>query len=268
MPRQDYQERVEARRERLENAAARAQLEGDSAAQRSHDIMDSIPFGQPILVGHYSEQRDRREREKAWNLLGKSVEKRQAAQEYRDRAAAVGRTGISSDDPEAIDKLREKRAALIVARDRAKEVGKILRAAKLQRSVVDRSREAIDAALAPLALTDNERAAVARQAYHMGWWGYSPDSETREIARIDQRIKLLEAQAHVALAPITSAAFTITDDPGQNRLVLKLSTRVERDVFQALRQAGWRWAPTQQAFIASRTHYQWLTDQTARILSA
>lgn len=54
---QDYYERQEARRERYELRAERARQESDAAARQAEKIASIIPMGQPILVGHHSEER-------------------------------------------------------------------------------------------------------------------------------------------------------------------------------------------------------------------
>ena len=63
-----------------------------------------IPFGQPILVGHHSETRDRNYRKR---IHGQLPEERfdaskKAKRRSAERAASVGKGGISSDDPEAV----------------------------------------------------------------------------------------------------------------------------------------------------------------------
>ena len=54
--REDYQERKEARIDRMEERAARAQAESTAASKAAHDIMRLIPPGQPILVGRIRRQ--------------------------------------------------------------------------------------------------------------------------------------------------------------------------------------------------------------------
>jgi len=54
--RKDYEERRDSRIERLESRAAVAQAESTTAYETAHSIMEHIPPGQPILVGHHSER--------------------------------------------------------------------------------------------------------------------------------------------------------------------------------------------------------------------
>jgi len=64
-------------------------------ADRRHDAADRIssviPLGQPILVGHHSEKRHRRDLERIRKNLGKAVEEREVAEKYAERAKRYGR---------------------------------------------------------------------------------------------------------------------------------------------------------------------------------
>ena len=71
-------------------------------------MADIIPFGQPILIGHHSERGDRSYRAKIYANFGKGFDALKAAGEMAARAASIGSGGISSDDPDAIKKLRER----------------------------------------------------------------------------------------------------------------------------------------------------------------
>jgi len=83
----NVQEWAKKKAERLQNASLNAENKSDQYYKTSHQITDNIPFGQPILVGHHSEKRHRRDLDKSWNAMGKSVEFSNKAEEYKDRAA-------------------------------------------------------------------------------------------------------------------------------------------------------------------------------------
>lgn len=108
----DYQEQQEARKDRMLGRADKASAESQATYSRAKDMASVIPFGQPILVGHHSEQRDRNYRHKINNNFGKSFALADKAEHYKQKAASVGHTGIASNDPEAIDKLNNKLAGL------------------------------------------------------------------------------------------------------------------------------------------------------------
>jgi hypothetical protein len=74
-------DRREARAERLEIRADRHEATAERAASVSaradaylDHMRDAIPFGQPILVGHHSERRHRRDLERMGDALRRSVE--------------------------------------------------------------------------------------------------------------------------------------------------------------------------------------------------
>ncbi len=80
------QSRASDRVERMENRAEKAEKESTAAYQRAKQIGDFIPFGQPILVGHHSEKRHRRDLEKIDNSMRKSVEASEKAEYYENKA--------------------------------------------------------------------------------------------------------------------------------------------------------------------------------------
>ena len=103
-----YEEKQEARRARYEEKASRLRDEAHRLHDQAHEMASAIPFGQPILVGHHSEGRDRRYRDRIHNTFGKAFATMDKADYYEEKAARVGSGGISSDDPDALDKLNDK----------------------------------------------------------------------------------------------------------------------------------------------------------------
>ena len=119
--REDYQERKEARIDRMEERAAHAQAESTAASHAAHEIMRLIPPGQPILVGHHSERHHRRDLDKIDRNMRKSIEAGEKAAYYASRAAnAASNHAISSDDPDAVEKLEAKLAKLQAQQERDK----------------------------------------------------------------------------------------------------------------------------------------------------
>ena len=104
----DYELKQEARRERYERKAEQLRTEAGRLHNQAHDMASIIPLGQPILVGHHSEHRDRRYRERIHDTFSEAFSTMDKADYYEQKAASVGAGGISSDDPDAIRKLREK----------------------------------------------------------------------------------------------------------------------------------------------------------------
>lgn len=143
-----------------------------------------IPFGQPILVGHHSEQRDRNYRNKIHKTFRKSSELDGKADHYRQRAERVGSAGIASNDPEAIKKLTEKLAELERSQEIMKVVNKIIRTDKL--TDLEKAAEIVAAGLLSEAQADK----ILRPDYcgRMDFASYSLSNNNAEIRRTKQRI--------------------------------------------------------------------------------
>lgn len=86
------QERAEARAERAEDRAEAAGKEWASEHRAADAISSFIPFGQPILVGHHSEKRHRRDLAKIDAHLGKAVDAAKRKEHYEQRAATARAT--------------------------------------------------------------------------------------------------------------------------------------------------------------------------------
>lgn len=92
---------AEAEQERYDRAADRADYHAehadkaaaasDAAWQAEHGILDGIPMGQPILVGHHSERRHRRDLERAESLRRRGMAETERSEYHSDRAEAAER---------------------------------------------------------------------------------------------------------------------------------------------------------------------------------
>ena len=76
------------RADRLEDRAGRVQAQGDAAYGKAKTIADSIPLGQPILVGHHSERRSRRDAQRICEGFEKAFENYKEADRLNTAAEA------------------------------------------------------------------------------------------------------------------------------------------------------------------------------------
>lgn len=154
-----YRERREARAARLREWADKREQKADAAYSQARAKADLIPFGQPILVGHYSESGDRNQRDRIARGFDRSFEHARKAEEMARKAdsiEAAAEHAIYSDDPDAIERLRERIALLEAERDRIKVYNASCRkAAKTggmgDLSLLDEAQRADIAALARVA---------------------------------------------------------------------------------------------------------------------
>ena len=110
-----YRERREARAERLRGWADKRETKATEASDRAHQMADAIPFGQPILVGHYSEGRDRNYRARISTTMDRAVEHARKARSMNERANNIEHAldaSIYDDDPDACERLTVKLARL------------------------------------------------------------------------------------------------------------------------------------------------------------
>jgi hypothetical protein len=143
-----YRERRARRVERLRGWAAGREARASAALNQAHQIGDMIPMGQPILVGHHSEGRHRRDLGRIDSAMRQAVDSSKMAERHSERADNIEdqmARSIYSDDPDAIPALEARIAGLEAERDRIKAYN-----ASCRRGAPD-----------PSLLDDNQRASLA-----------------------------------------------------------------------------------------------------------
>lgn len=241
MGRDDYQERQEARRDRLYRAADERTRTADAKLSAAHRTLDMIPMGQPILVGHHSEKRHRRDIARTQAQLSSGFTARKEAADLERRADAVGTGGISSDDPEAVTKLRAELADLEIKRERMKKANAAW-------------RKGGAAGLVALGWTEEQAAKMADLIATAYSWEKQPFPKWKvtnlgaNVRRIEERIRVLSAPVP-SFETLTGEGWRIEARPELNRIAITCEARLPREKFLALKGAGWRWSPTEGAFL-------------------
>jgi protein-L-isoaspartate O-methyltransferase len=82
-------ERAEQRAERFDEYSDRRSADSAQASEAVRRLTEGIPLGQPILVGHHSERRARKDAERIENGMRKAVKMWETAQYWTDRAAGA-----------------------------------------------------------------------------------------------------------------------------------------------------------------------------------
>lgn len=219
-----YEEKRQAKIERLQELADKNKALASQAFDHAHKMAEVIPFGQPILIGHHSEQRDRNYRARIDSKMDKACELYDKAKYYENRVkVAENNTAISSDDPEAIKKLQEK----------IKEKENEIQEAKEKKKQL----EAI-----PEAKKD--------QAY---WWTYylqpSRIANCRtEIRRIKKRIEDLQQKDDIPDIDKTINGIKITTDKLENRIRLYFQGKPSEETRTKLKRNGFRWSYYNEAW--------------------
>lgn len=130
--RRTTRERRLARADRLEGWSEGNAAKADAAHAVSDRIAGMIPFGQPILVGHHSERRHRRDLDRMRSAMDRGVELAGRAEDQARRAASIraqADASIYDDDPDAVARLEERIAGLEARRERVKAYNRSARAA-------------------------------------------------------------------------------------------------------------------------------------------
>lgn len=209
-----YEAKQEARRERYEALAAKNAEQSSTLYKSGMDALSQIPFGQPILVGHHSERSDRAYRGRACGKIDKSFELSEKANYYEQRAASVGKAGISSDDPDAVIKLEEKLAKLEGQREQYKEFNKTARKNK----------------------TDQLPKYVLQNL-------------AGNIRNVKLRIENLKSTANIEAKPdVIEDGYIVRENQDENRLQIIFEEIPNPDTRRELKRYGFRWSPMNKAW--------------------
>ena len=241
-----YEQKQEERRERLLDAADKAEREGDQRLKQAKDMSSVIPFGQPILVGHHSEKRDRNYRNRIRTNFSKGIEAKEKAEKLRDRAASVGKGGVSSDDPDAIQKLTEKLEKLEKQQELYKAINKALKRA-------DKTGD--DTPLRELGLSEQTIAGLKEPDFagRRGIPSYVLTNNNSNMRRIRERIEVLKATAEDQTSSEQHGEVRIVDNVEDNRVQIFFPYKPDKPTRQTLKCYGFRWSPTAEAWQRQRS---------------
>lgn len=238
-----YEQKQEARRARYEARAEKAEQESNATYNKARTMAEAIPFGQPILVGHHSEGRDRRYRARIHDTFGKSFALQDKAKHYADKAAAVGTGGISSDDPDAIEKLRAELASVQAAQDKMKAANRLIR--KNDR-----------AGLAEIGFSAEQIEELFKPDFcgRVGFPSYALSNNNANARRIEQRIKELEAMRERADVEQEGKGYTYREDTTENRVMFIFPGKPDADTRQLLKRHAFKWSPSRNAWVRQLTN--------------
>jgi hypothetical protein len=248
----DYQIKKQIKIDRLLRAAKMCRQQADQAHESAHKMADIIPFGQPILIGHHSERRDRNYRNRIQRRFEKSFELQKKAEYYEQRAhAAQNNTSISSDDPEAITLLKEKIAKLEDMQTKFKLINKIV---KSKKPLEIRQKELAEAfpAYAPERLNKFFEEDFCGR---VGVPDYELTNNNANIRRLKQRLAHLERHQNDQTTETTIGAVRIVDNTEENRVQVFFPGKPSAEIRQSLKSAGFHWSPYAQCWQRMRSNY-------------
>jgi hypothetical protein len=245
-----------ARAERMRTRAGRLRAEAEGAFKREDAIAGMIPMGQPILVGHHSEKRHRRDLARMDSLMRKGLTLSKEAETLERRAAfAEKNTAVSSDDPDAVPKLRAKLEGLEQGRAKMKAANAAIRQGG---DVVAR--------LVGLGFSEGSGNQLLQKDFagRVGFPDYKFKNTASEEKRLKDRIRQLETRAASPTRPPERVGdSTITE--AENRVRITFPSKPPEEMRRALKSAGFRWSPTAGAWQRFAGAGAW--DEARRILA-
>jgi len=237
----EFEQKQEERKARYLELAEKADKASETASGRATGILSIIPMGQPIFVGHHSERRHRRDLATVDRAMRKSIDETNKADHYRDKAAGVGKAGISSDDPEAVVKLRLKLAGMEDRREGIKKANRLIRKkSATPETVAEGMGWKLETAI---------RVMQPDYAGRIGFPSYELTNLGANIRRVKGRIEeLLRAEETPARPDVECDGFTIHEDRDENRIRLLFDGKPPAEVRAVLKRNGFRWSPTNCAW--------------------
>ena len=231
---EEYEAKRQARYDRLTAAALKAENEGNAAHAQASQMSDCIPMGQPILIGHYSENRDRNFRNRIDNKMRKGFELAQKAEEYRSRAASIEKNNtIYSDNPQAVDLLSDKVKELEAEQSEMKRINAALRKG---------------ADFDTLPMSDNHRKELLDVDKYQGYYqprtkGFPPYMLTSVNTRLKTAKQRAEIVGKKQATPDKDEEINgvkIEWRASENRIRLDYGRRVSLETYNLLKQHGFR----------------------------
>jgi Domain of unknown function (DUF3560) len=233
-----YEERLERKRDRYKSLAVKARQQSDSIYKSARSMGQCIPFGQPILIGHHSERRDRNFRNRIHNTYGKSFKLNDKASYYEGKADSVGSGGISSDDPEAIQKLKAELAACEANQANMKAANKLLKKRDMAGlKALGYSDEAIHELLNP------------RFSNNIGYAPFTLSNNNANIRRIKLRIQDLENRAKRQDKEEERNGYTYREDTAENRVMFIFDGKPDEATRGVLKRHTFKWSPSRGAWV-------------------
>lgn len=237
----DYEEKKQARIDRYRERADKARQESHQLSQQSITMLEHIPPGQPILVGHHSEKAHRDLLDRADRKMGQAVAASEKADYYEQKArAAENNTAISSDDPEALTKLEKKLESLQIAQTRMKQIN-----AYYCKHGTCQGFHGLTA----------EQAEKLDQRVENGYsWEKSPyppyalSNNNQEIHRLQVRIKQLTEARDLGYQGWEFEGGKVVANADNNRLQIFFDEIPNEELRKELKGRGFRWARSEGAW--------------------
>lgn len=182
-----------------------------------------------------------RKKEKQNAARDRNLEEWNHIQSLLNKIRSVGTGGISSDDPQAVEKLEAKLATL----EKHQEMMKAANAAIRMKDPVKR-----DAKLADLGYTPEQITQLIEPDFcgRIGYPAYALQNNNANIRRIRGRIEELKKRSESTLKGWEFDRGRVVVNTTENRLQIIFDGKPDADIRTELKSEGFRWAPSQGAW--------------------
>lgn len=255
-----YQGQVADRLHRLEARAEKTLREAHAETQKARDLASAIPFGQPILVGHHSERRDRNYRDRIERTYRRGFDKFKKAQQQAERAeAAEGNRAISADNPAAVIELQKKIDAAVAAQELMKGVNKEIRRLNKLGLDLDAKAQELNRQYPLLSVGRAKSLFEPDFAGRIGFPAYALTNNNANIRRMKQRLEELKRQAEQRVQAEAAGeaqqrqdtqlkGVEVERDLDDNRIRIIFPGKPDPRIRAILKQCGFRWSPSNGAW--------------------
>lgn len=182
-----------------------------------------------------------RKKEKQNAARDRNLEEWNYIQGLLDKIRSVGTGGISSDDPQAVEKLEAKLAAL-------EKHQELMKAANAAIRMKDPAKG--DAKLAELGYTPEDIAKLRAPDFcgRIGYPAYELQNNNANIRRIRGRIEELKKRSENTPEGWEFDGGQVVVNTTENRLQIIFDGKPDADIRTELKGEGFRWAPSQGAW--------------------
>lgn len=199
--------------------------------EKAQKIASFIPFGQPIHYGHHSQKRHEGDLKKIDTSMRNGVNAEKKAEYYADRVRAMeDNTAISSDDPQAIEKLKEKLTKLESLQLFMKESNKCIKKKNKEQFL------SLEYGTEDLWVQLNSGATI----WDIGYPRYRLSNNNANIRRIRQRITLLERESKRQYREVTVKGIRVVENTIAGRLQLFFPDKPSYEIRQKLKKSGFK----------------------------
>lgn len=226
-----YHEKIDRLAESYARRLAANMNDGSRIGASCPSVMIAGPANFPV-----------RKKEKQVAAMDRNMSEWNEIQGLISKIKSVGTGGISSDDPQALEKLKAKLDGLVKHQELMKAANAAIRMKDTEKG---------DAKLAELGYTPDEIKQLREPDFcgRIGYPSYALTNNNANIKRIRERIAELEKRkSEPAAEGWEFDGGQVVVNVAENRLQIVFDEKPDADLRAVLKGEGFRWAPTQGAW--------------------